>query len=173
MASKRLPAVLIALGFVNLVPAPLAAFLEKRLRAEMVVMGGPIVQAAIALTITLVAVYPAYAGAGAVYVAIMIFTHTFAFGLLSRLDPSGRALAATPAMLMVGAAIGPILGGTLVKFFRLSAPSAWPSDRRDTGGCFLPPGPAATVGGGASCRPRDKSEQEHVTAQNRRPVGFP
>jgi predicted MFS family arabinose efflux permease len=118
---EAITAVLIALGFVNLVPAPLAAFLEKRLRAERVVMAGPIVQAAIALTITMVAVYPAYAGAGAVYVAIMIFTHTFAFGLLSRLDPSGRALAATPAMLMVGAAIGPILGGTLVKFYGYGA----------------------------------------------------
>ena len=47
----------------------------------------------------------------------MIFTHTFAFGVLSKLDPSSRALAATPAMLMVGAAIGPILGGTLVQAF--------------------------------------------------------
>jgi hypothetical protein len=47
----------------------------------------------------------------------MIFTHTFAFGLLSRLEGTGRALAATPAMLMVGSAVGPLLGGTLVKFF--------------------------------------------------------
>jgi hypothetical protein len=45
----------------------------------------------------------------------MVFTHTFAFGLLARLDASGRAVAATPAMLMTGAAIGPILGGTLIK----------------------------------------------------------
>ena len=45
----------------------------------------------------------------------MIFTHTFAFGLLSKLDPTARALAATPAMLMIGAAIGPILGGGLVQ----------------------------------------------------------
>ncbi|GIL01867.1 MAG: MFS transporter [Alphaproteobacteria bacterium] len=108
-------AVLIALGFVNLFPAPLAAILEKRLSAEKVVLAGPVAQAALALVITMVAVFPAYAGAGAVYVAVMIFTHTFAFGLLSRLDASGRALAATPAMLMAGAAIGPILGGTLVK----------------------------------------------------------
>jgi predicted MFS family arabinose efflux permease len=47
----------------------------------------------------------------------MIFTHTFAFGLLSRLDSSGRAVAATPAMLMAGSAIGPIAGGTLVKYY--------------------------------------------------------
>jgi predicted MFS family arabinose efflux permease len=109
-------AVLIALGFVNLFPAPLAAILEKKLNAEKVVLAGPVAQAALALVITMVAAFPAYAGAGAVYVSVMIFTHTFAFGLLSRLDPSGRALAATPAMLMAGAAIGPILGGTLVKF---------------------------------------------------------
>lgn len=35
--------------------------------------------------------------------------------MLARLDPSGRALAATPAMMMFGAALGPILGGTLVQ----------------------------------------------------------
>ena len=45
----------------------------------------------------------------------------FAFGLLAKLEPTGRALAATPATLMVGAAIGPILGGTLVKFASYSA----------------------------------------------------
>lgn len=113
---EAVTAILIALGFVNLVPAPLAAFLEKKITAEKVVLAGPVFQVALALIITMVAVFPAYAGAGVVFVAVMIFTHTFAFGLLSRLDPSGRALAATPAMLMVGAAIGPILGGTLVKF---------------------------------------------------------
>jgi len=47
----------------------------------------------------------------------MIFTHTFAFGLLAKLEPSGRALAATPAMMMTGAAVGPVLGGTLAKAF--------------------------------------------------------
>ena len=46
---------------------------------------------------------------------MLIFTHNFAFGLLAKLDPSGRAVAATPTTLMVGAAIGPVLGGTLVK----------------------------------------------------------
>jgi len=113
---EAITALLIVLGVVNLFPAPLAAVLETKLNAERVVMAGPVVQAVLALIITMVSVYPAYAGAGAVLVSVMIFTHTFAFGLLSRLDRSGRALAATPAMLMVGAAIGPVLGGTLVKF---------------------------------------------------------
>jgi predicted MFS family arabinose efflux permease len=108
--------VLIALGFVNLFPAPLAAILEKKLNPEKVVLVGPVLQIVLALIITLSSTFAPYAAAGAVFVAVMIFTHTFAFGLLSRLDPSGRAVAATPAMLMTGAAIGPILAGTLVKF---------------------------------------------------------
>lgn len=40
----------------------------------------------------------------------IIFTHTFAFGLIARLDPSGRATAGTPAMLMVGSAVAPLVG---------------------------------------------------------------
>jgi predicted MFS family arabinose efflux permease len=109
--------VLIALGFVNLLPAPLAAILEKRVKAEQVVLVGPIFQAVIALLIMASTGFIPYAGGALFFAAVMIFTHTFAFGLLSRLDGTGRALAATPAMLMVGSAIGPILGGTLVKSF--------------------------------------------------------
>jgi predicted MFS family arabinose efflux permease len=107
--------VLIALGFVNLFPAPLAALLEKRWPARLVVLVGPVLQAALALTIAHGGSFASYAGAGAVFAAVMIFTHTFAFGLVAQLEPGGRALSATPAMLMVGAAIGPVLGGTLVQ----------------------------------------------------------
>jgi predicted MFS family arabinose efflux permease len=110
-----LTAVLIAVGLVNLFPAALAALLQKRLDPRKVVLAGPVVQAALALTISLSSGFAPYAAATAVFVAVMIFTHTFAFGLLAWLDRSGRAVAATPAMLMVGAAIGPILGGTLIK----------------------------------------------------------
>jgi predicted MFS family arabinose efflux permease len=109
--------VLIALGFVNLFPAPLAAMLEKRWPARNVVMAGPVAQACLVVVITQSQTFPFYAVAASVFIAVMIFTHTFAFGLLAQLDRTGRALAATPAMLMIGAAIGPILGGTLVKAF--------------------------------------------------------
>jgi predicted MFS family arabinose efflux permease len=109
--------VLIALGFVNLFPAPLAAILQNRLRAEKVVMAGPVLQALLALLIMLTAGFVPYAAGALLFTAVMIFTHTFAFGLLSRLEGTGRALAATPAMLMIGSAIGPILGGTLVKSY--------------------------------------------------------
>lgn len=107
--------VLIALGMVNLFPAALAAVLEKRWAASSVLRGGPAVQALLVVAIMSSPVFAPYALAAAPFAAVMIFTHTFAFGVLARLDPSGRALAATPAMLMFGAAIGPILGGTLVK----------------------------------------------------------
>jgi predicted MFS family arabinose efflux permease len=107
--------VLITLGFVNLFPAPLAALLERRWSANTVVLVGPIAQAALALVSTHAVSFAPYAAASALFVAVMIFTHTFAFGLVARLDPTSRALAATPAMLMVGAAARPVLAGTFVK----------------------------------------------------------
>ncbi|WP_408734244.1 MFS transporter [Paraburkholderia bannensis] len=107
--------VLIALGLVNLLPAPLAALTQRRLDARAVVLVGPLAQATLALTITLGSGFAPYAAATAAFPAVMIFCHTYAFGLLSRFDASGRAAAATPAMVMAGAAAGPLLGGVLVK----------------------------------------------------------
>jgi predicted MFS family arabinose efflux permease len=107
--------VLIALGVVNLAPAPLAALLQKRFPAKSVLLVGPVIQALLVVVIMSSPQFAPYAAAASVFAAVMIFTHTFAFGLLARLDRSGRAMAATPAMLMTGAAIGPLLGGTLVK----------------------------------------------------------
>jgi predicted MFS family arabinose efflux permease len=109
--------VLIALGFVNLFPAPLAAFLEKRVSPYAVLLAGPVCQALIALAISLSSGFFLYAAPALFFAAVMIFTHTFAFGVLAKLDPTARALAATPAMLMIGSAIGPILGGALVQGF--------------------------------------------------------
>ena len=114
--AEALAGVLIALGFVNLAPAPLAALLERRLPAHAVLSWAPVVQALLAFTVMNATAFWAYGAAASVIVAVAVFSHTFAFGLLARLEPSGRALSATPAMLMAGAAIGPVLGGTLVKF---------------------------------------------------------
>jgi len=107
--------VLIALGLVNLLPAALAALLEKRWPARHVLLAGPVVQATLSAVVMVSPVFLPYAVASALFASVMIFTHTFAFGLLARLDPSGRSLAASPAMMMIGSAIGPVLGGTLVK----------------------------------------------------------
>jgi hypothetical protein len=52
-----------------------------------------------------------YAMAFAVMVFVVIFAHTYIFGLLAHLDPSGRTNASTPTMLMMGTAIGPVAGG--------------------------------------------------------------
>ena len=109
--------VLIALGLVNLLPAVLAALLQKHLAARKVLLVGPVVQVALAAIIMMSPAFGPYAFAAAFFAAVMIFTHTFAFGLLARLDESGRALTGTPAMLMVGSAVGPFLGGTLVNTF--------------------------------------------------------
>ncbi len=108
-------ATLIALGFVNLFPAPVAGLLEKRIPGRTVLQAGPVAQAALALIITQSVAFAPYAAATSVFAAVMIFSHTFAFGMLARIDRTGRAAAATPAMLMTGAAIGPVFGGTLVK----------------------------------------------------------
>ncbi|MDQ1120470.1 MULTISPECIES: MFS transporter [Pseudoxanthomonas] len=113
-APAHVLAVLLTLGIVNfLFPAPLAAFLQNRVRATAVVQIGPAVQAVLALVVTGATAFVFWAPAASVFVAVQIFTHTFAFGLLARLEPSGRAVAATPAMLMIGAALGPIVGGAL------------------------------------------------------------
>ena len=108
-------AAFVVTGLVNLLPPVLAALLQKRVRAERVVLFGPLVQAALLLLLTQVDAYAIYVPAAALMIASVVFIHTFLFGLLARLDPTGRAVAATPAMLMIGSATGPLLGGTLVK----------------------------------------------------------
>lgn len=108
-------AAFVVTGLVNLLPPILAAVLQKRLAAQRVVVFGPLVQAALLLALTQVDAYAVYLPAAALMIAAVVFIHTFLFGLLARLDPSGRAVAATPAMLMIGSATGPLLGGTLVQ----------------------------------------------------------
>lgn len=111
----RVNGVLIALGLVNLLPGLLAALLEKKWSPVAVGMGGPICQAALALVMTSSATFAPYAVSASLYVFMVIFTHNFLFGLLSRLDTTGRAAAATPAMMMIGSCIGPVLGGVIVQ----------------------------------------------------------
>lgn len=106
--------VLLATGIVGLFPAFIAALLQRRLNARSVALAAPWAQTALALTITNALTFVPYALAGAFYSFVTLFAHTFLFGLIARLDRSGRAVASTPAMVMSGSAIGPFLGGTLV-----------------------------------------------------------
>lgn len=112
---------LVAYGVVAIFPAPIAALLERRLAATTVVCIGPLFQGLFALLATHTSNYWIYAASGAMMGFVVIFIHTFAFGLLARIDGTGRAVAGTPAMLMVGGAFAPILGGTLAKFFDFAA----------------------------------------------------
>jgi predicted MFS family arabinose efflux permease len=97
--------VLVTLSVVNLFPAALAAVLEKRWTARSVLLTGPVLQALLVVLIMQSSVFAPYAAAASVFAAVVIFTHTFAFGLLARLEPSGRALTATPAMFLIGCAL--------------------------------------------------------------------
>ncbi|AET93995.1 major facilitator superfamily permease (plasmid) [Burkholderia sp. YI23] len=112
---------LVIYGIVALLPTPLASLLEKRIKATTVISIGPIMQAVCSMIVTHTWSYPMFAASGALMAFTILFVHTYAFGLLARLDSTGRAVAATPAMLMVGAAIAPFLGGTLVKFIGFNA----------------------------------------------------
>lgn len=112
--------VLVITGFINLLPGAAAVLLQRRLSPIIVGFAGPILQALFALSLTSTSAFPLYAGPTTLYVTLVIFTHTFLFGLLSRLDPSGRLVSATPAMMMVGSAMGPVLGGVVVAQFGYS-----------------------------------------------------
>ncbi|SAL59330.1 major facilitator transporter [Caballeronia arvi] len=112
---------LVIYGIVTLFPAPLAGLLENRIKATTVISIAPIMQAVFAMIVTHTWTYSLFAASGALMAFTILFTHTYAFGLLARLDTTGRAVAATPAMLMVGAAIAPFFSGTLVKFIGFGA----------------------------------------------------
>lgn len=111
----QIAAVLVSIGALAVFAPALAALTEKRLNARAVVIGGAIAQASLALVISRSSGLAPYAACGVLLLTVMLFTHSFAFGELARLDSTGRAVAATPAMLMLGAAVGPLLGGTLIK----------------------------------------------------------
>lgn len=112
---ERVNMALVALGFVNLLPGGLAALLQKRFSPMLVGVGGLVGQASLAMTLGYATSYPPYAVAASLFVSMAIFAHVFLFGLLSKLDRSGRAVAATPAMIMLGASMGPALGGWIVQ----------------------------------------------------------
>lgn len=112
--ADRVQSALVVLGLVNLLPGLLAALLQKRIAPATVGLLGPIGQAVLAMVLSHSTVFAAYAVATALYVSMVIFTHIFLFGLMTRLDPSGRAVTATPAMMMFGSCLGPTLGGFIV-----------------------------------------------------------
>lgn len=114
-SAVQITTVLIVSGFVNLVPVALSGFLERHLPAARVVCAGPLIQAASALAVTQLPAFGVYIVTASILIAVVTFTHVFAFGLLARMDPSGRVVAATPVMVMTGSSIGPLIGGVLAQ----------------------------------------------------------
>ncbi len=112
---------LIIQGLVAATPNILAALLQSRLRPLRVAVGGAIGQAAVACVIVWSSGYSAYLVGVLFFSFVMLFTHTFVFGHLARIEPTGRANAATPAMIMAGSATAPLLGGVLVQTLGYSA----------------------------------------------------
>lgn len=112
---------LIISGFLNLLAPIVAAALENvvpRLGAICVAL---LIHAGIAVTVSNSPAFLPYAAAGSLLVFMTIFSHTFMFGVISKLDPTGRAASSTPAMLTLGAAIGPALGGAVLQFAGFNA----------------------------------------------------
>jgi len=113
--TAQVTTVLVVSGLVNLVFVTLSGPLGSRLAAGRVVVAGPLIQAVAAFAVAHLAVFPAYLVGTSVFISILTFTHVFAFGLIARMEPTGRVLAATPVMIMAGSAIGPLLGGVLAQ----------------------------------------------------------
>lgn len=115
LSADQIQGVLIVLGLVTITPAVLAAFLQKTLPAIWVGICGALLQGAVSVLIACSSGFLAYAIGAVAFPWIMLFTHTFIFGHLARIEPTGRAVAATPAMIMSGSTIAPLLGGLLVQ----------------------------------------------------------
>jgi predicted MFS family arabinose efflux permease len=111
---EQIRGVLVVTGLIAVTPTMLAALLEKRISPIAVGIGGALLQGLIAVAISCSAGFAPYAAA-VVFPFVMLFTHTFIFGHLARIEPTGRAAAATPAMIMSGSTIAPLLGGLLVQ----------------------------------------------------------
>ncbi|WCN09427.1 MFS transporter [Marinomonas mediterranea] len=113
--AQEITVILVGLSLFNLFATVMAGISEKRISTRLVLFLGPIIQVTLANIIMNSSSLPLFGAASIVFVSLIMFTHIFVFGLLAKLDTSGRALAATPAVLMIGAAVGPVLGGTIVK----------------------------------------------------------
>ncbi|WP_321857311.1 MFS transporter [Paraburkholderia tropica] len=109
-------AALLTMAIFSMFPGALAALLERRISARNVLLIGPALHGLMVVVVMKATVFPAYVASMALVPSLMIFTHTFAFGAIAKMDNSGRALAAMPATLMAGSALAPLVAGTLVKF---------------------------------------------------------
>ena len=112
---------LVVSGFLNLLAPIVAALLENVVPRIGAICVALLIHAGICVAASTSTVFLPYAAAGSLLVFMTIFNHTFMFGTIAKLDPSGRAASSTPAMLTLGAAIGPALGGAVAQFAGFAA----------------------------------------------------
>ncbi len=112
---------LVVSGFLNLLAPIVAALLENAVPRLGAICVALLIHAGICIAASNSTVFLPYAAAGSLLVFMTIFNHTFMFGTIAKLDPSGRAASSTPAMLTLGAAIGPALGGAVAQFAGFAA----------------------------------------------------
>jgi predicted MFS family arabinose efflux permease len=72
-----------------------------------------------ALTLTLAASLPVYLFAAALFTPIVMVIEPIQFGVLGRVDSTGRLAALGPAAISVGSAIGPLVASASVGLFGL------------------------------------------------------
>ncbi|WP_316188831.1 MFS transporter [Bradyrhizobium sp. SZCCHNS1054] len=104
-------------AFINLSAPALAGLLQGRLSPTHVAACGMFLHGCASLIITHATLFAVYAIAASTPVFLVVFSHVFMFGLIAKLDRSGHMAALTPAMMMIGTAIGPFLGGSVVTCF--------------------------------------------------------
>ena len=104
-------------GFVALTAPVFAGVLQNKLSAVAVAAVALVVHGLCSITIMNATDFYVYSAGFMLLIFATIFGHTFIFGLFAKLDPTGRMNASTPSMLMLGTAIGPALGGTIVQFY--------------------------------------------------------
>jgi predicted MFS family arabinose efflux permease len=121
LTTAQLQAVFLTMGAIAITPGIFAALLQKGLPAIGVGIGGALAQGVIAVAIAYSSGFWSYAAVAVLFPSVMLFTHTFIFGHLARIEPTGRALAATPAMIMSGSTVAPLLGGVLVQTMGFAA----------------------------------------------------
>lgn len=102
-------------GFISLFAPVFAGLLEKKLPAALVAVAVLLIHGTCSITLTSTTSFLVYSTGFIVMIFATIFGHTFIFGLFAKFDPSGRMNASTPSMLMLGTAIGPIVGGVVVQ----------------------------------------------------------
>jgi predicted MFS family arabinose efflux permease len=113
---EKVNMILLINGIILLTPSICAAFLQKYIKVRTVAAAGIIFQAVVVILIYTSKTFLVYAlpAWGVGFAAV--FVHTFLFGYLAHMDPSGRVVAANPAVMMTGSMLGPFIGGTLVQY---------------------------------------------------------